>query len=320
VKIDASPFCVPDLDDLDVDLFADDRSKREDGIEFAAGLIDERPVRGQRVRVYVQVHNRGHTAAERVAVRAFFVPGGVTLPSLPAGFWNAFPNNVVPAGARWQPVAPHRVVRRIAPGRAAVVGFEWTVPSTLGSAVGLLAVASAARDPITDRSLDVGSLVRSSRHCALRNFAVINPSPIAGPSSHTIVVDAWRERGARLTLDRQARRLVRGLVLGPTLAAEARRARWAATALTDADLEHLTRAADARPELRPRLRRARSYLPTPQSEGLDLSRLAARASEPIVLLLRRATSQPAGSLLVLDADDAPIGGLTIVNLRGARED
>ena len=320
VKIDASPFCVPDLDGLDVDLFADDRSKREDGIEFAAGLIDERPVRGQRVRVYVQVHNRGHTAAERVAVRAFFVPGGVTLPSLPAGFWNAFPNNVVPAGARWQPVAPHRVVRRIAPGRAAVVGFEWTVPSTLGSAVALLAVASAARDPITDRSLDVGSLVRSSRHCALRNFAVINPSPIAGPSSHTIVVDAWRERGARLTLDRQARRLVRGLVLGPTLAAEARRARWAATALTDADLEHLTRAADARPELRPRLRRARSYLPTPQSDGLDLSRLAARASEPIVLLLRRATSQPSGSLLVHDADDAPIGGLTIVNLRGARED
>jgi hypothetical protein len=133
------------------------------------------------------------------------------------------------------------------------------------------------------------------------------------------VVDARRERGARLTLDRQVRRLVRGLVLGPTLAAEARKARWASTPLSDADLERLTRAADARPELRSRLRRARSYLPTSRSEGLDLSRLAARDSEPIVLLLKRAPTEPMGSLLVHAADGAPIGGLTILNLRATRE-
>jgi hypothetical protein len=59
VKIDASPFHVPALDDLDFAVYSDDSSKVDNGVEFAAGLFDERPVRGQTVRVYVQVHNRG---------------------------------------------------------------------------------------------------------------------------------------------------------------------------------------------------------------------------------------------------------------------
>src|SRR5262249_21635866 len=48
IKTDASPFQVSALDDLDFAVYSDDRSKVDDsGIEFAAGLRDERPVRGQ---------------------------------------------------------------------------------------------------------------------------------------------------------------------------------------------------------------------------------------------------------------------------------
>ncbi|AHG92321.1 hypothetical protein J421_4786 (plasmid) [Gemmatirosa kalamazoonensis] len=317
VKIDASPFRTSRLDDLQFDVYSDDRSKvDEQGVQFAAGLLDERPARGQSVRVYVQVHNRGRLAAQQVAVRVFFVGGSATLPGLPNGFWTAFPSNVVPAAAPWQPVAPHRVIDRIESGRSAVVGFDWSVPMTIGSAVALLAIVSAGNDPITAGSLDVGDLVRNSRQCALRNLAVINPPAVVGPKSHALVLDLWPSGAASLTLDAAARALVRGVVMSKALGAAAKKAGWKSLATTKLDAAHLTQATDARPALKQQLDLRRAYVPTAKAFTLDLAALAMPGPEPVIVLLKRGARRGAGSLVARMPGGAPSGGLTIVNLAG----
>src|SRR5262249_46521677 len=86
IKVDISPFHTPALGDVDFAVFADDQSMRDNGIEFAVGLRDERPQRNRPARVYVQVHNRGIQDATNVAVKVFTTPAAGTLPDLPANF------------------------------------------------------------------------------------------------------------------------------------------------------------------------------------------------------------------------------------------
>jgi photosystem II stability/assembly factor-like uncharacterized protein len=317
VKIDASPFQVLGLDSLDFDVYSDDRSKAEAGIEFATGLKDERPVRGQTVRVYVQAHNRGSVAAQNVAVRVFYVPGGLTWPDLSAGFWVGFPNNAIPASSPWQPVAPHRIIPRIDTGRSAIIGFDWAVPLTIGSAVGLLAVISADNDALATTTLNVSDLVRNSRYCALRNLAVINPSPLVGPRSHAMVIDVWPTvAAASLKLDREARSLVRGVVLSKVLAEAALRAGWKEVKLGKDDAGHLMQLTDARPELKKQLDLGKAYHPPAKALGVDLAGLSKDGAQPIVLLLKPRAKRGSGSVVVRQAGDNPCGGLTIVNLAG----
>ena len=319
IKIDASPFETRALDDLDFDVYSDDRSKRDGGLEFATGLLDERPVRGQVVRVYVQAHNRGSVPAQNVAVRVFYVAGGLNWPDLPAGFWGAFPNGALPADSAWQAVAPHRVIPRIDPGRSAVIGFDWSVPMTVGSAVGLLAVISADNDTVATTTLNVADLVRNSRYCALRNLAVINPAPIIGPTSHAIPVDVWPTAAvSSLNLDRQVRSLLRGVVLPKELGAGAKKAGWKAIKVSKEDGAHLTRVCDARPELKKQLDLRRAFHPPAKSRGLELAPLANGAPQPIILLLRSDARRGAGSVVLREPGGEVRGGLTIMNLANAQ--
>jgi hypothetical protein len=317
IKIDASPFQVPILDDMDFDIYSDDRSKEDQGIEFAVGLKDERPVRGQTVRVYVQAHNRGSAAAQNVTVRVLYVAGGLTWPDLPSNFWTGFPNNAIPANSSWQPVAPSRVIPRIDTGRSAIVGFNWVVPMTIGSAVGLLAVISADNDSLATTTLDVADLVRNSRYCALRNLAIINPPPLVGPRSPALVVDIWPTGVAMsLTLDQECRSLVRGVVLSKALAAAARKAGWKEVKLGKDDPDYLTQLTDARPELKKQLDLRKAYHPPAKAPGLDLAGLSKDGPQPIVLLIKPKAERGSGSLVVRQVGDTPCGGLTIVNLSG----
>lgn len=317
IKVDASPFRVKSLDDLDFDVYADDRSKEDGGLEFAAGLRNERPVRGQMVRVYVQAHNRGSLAARNVAVRLFYVAGGLNWPDLPAGFWAGFPANNVPADSPWQPVAEARVIPEIATGRSAVVGFDWSVPLTIGGAVGLLAVISAENDTLETTTLSVPDLVRNSRYCGLRNLAVVNPSPVVGPWSHTLALDVWPTAGSSsLHLDAEARALVRGVVVSKALARVALKAGWKEVRLTKAEAGHLARLTDARPELKKQLDLGRAFSAPTRRAGIDLPSLSEDGPRPVVLLLNSRARRGAGSVVLREADGSPTGGLTIVNLAG----
>jgi photosystem II stability/assembly factor-like uncharacterized protein len=315
IKIDASPFHVPMLDDLDFAVYSDDRSKVDNGIEFAAGLIDELPVRGQTVRVYVQVHNRGSRAATNVAVRVFTVPGALTWPGLPAEFWTNFPNNVLPAASPWQPVAAHRVITAVPTGRSAVVGFDWAVPVSAGPSVGLLAVVSADNDAVAETELVVAKLVRNSRYCSLRNYAVVNPSPLAGPSTPGMVLDVWPAAAPQgLTFDKGGRALVRGVVLNKSLAARARKAGWKSVKLTTSDTEFLAQLTDRRPELKKELNLRGAWQPPARAPALPLEGLTAGTAQPVVLLFNLKSKSKIGSAVVASEDGTLQGGVTLVNL------
>ncbi len=271
IKIDSSPFRVATLDDLDFSIYSDDRSKEDSGIEFASGLLDERPVRGQTVRVYVQVHNRGSRAATNVAVRVFVASASLTWPDLPAAFWTSFPNNTLPASSPWQPIANHRMIASIDSGRSAVVGFDWFVPLTAVASVGLLAVTSADNDTIHETELAVADLVRTSRYCAMRNYALVNPPPLAGPIAPGMALDLWPVAGAQtLSFDRGGLSLVRGLVVDKTLAAIAKKAGWKSLKLTAEDAEYLAQLTDRRPELKKQLVLRHAWQPPARAAALPL--------------------------------------------------
>jgi photosystem II stability/assembly factor-like uncharacterized protein len=315
IKVDASPFHVPGLDDLDFAAYSDDRSKEDKGIEFASGLGDELPVRGQTARVYVQAHNRGTSAARNVAVRVFSVPAALTWPDLPAGFWTSFPNNVLPAGSPWQPVAAHRVIPAIETGRSVVIGFDWTVPITAGPSVGLLAVVSAENDPATETELVVSNLVRGSRRCSLRNYAVVSPSPLAGPTVPGLAVEVWPAGvPLSLTFDRGGRALVRGVVLDKARTAAAKKAGWKVVELTEADVEFLAQLTDRRPELKKQLSLRRAWHPPAGAEALPLAGEDEDTAHPIVLLFDLESKPGVGSAVVTGGDRATRGGLTLVHL------
>jgi photosystem II stability/assembly factor-like uncharacterized protein len=315
IKIDASPFRVPTLDDLDFAVYSDDRSKVDNGIEFATGLFDESPVKGQTVRVYVQVHNRGSRTATNVAVRVFTVPAALTWPDLPAGFWTNFPNNVLPAASPWQPVAAHRVISAVPTGRSVVVGFDWAVPLSAGPSVGLLAIVSADNDQVAETELAPANLVRNSRYCSLRNYAVVNPSPLAGPNTPGMLLDIWPAAAPQsLTLDRSGRALVRGVVLNKLLAASAKKAGWKSVKLTNSDTEFLAQLTDRRPELKKELTLSRAWHPPAKAPALPLAGLRVGTAQPVVLLFNLKSKSKVGSAVVTGEGETLNGGITLVNL------
>jgi hypothetical protein len=166
IKVDSARFQTVDLSDVDFEVFQNDR-----GV-CATGLRDEK-LRGP-TRIFVQVHNRGLTSANEVAVKVFYANAsrGESLPRLPSGFWDDFPNNTVPAASLWQPVAPHQIVPSVESGRPQVAGFEWVSPDTMGG-VWLLAVVSATNDPVSSTEYDAAVLVTNSPKCAVKRVRVL---------------------------------------------------------------------------------------------------------------------------------------------------
>jgi len=146
IKVNISPFHAPALGDVDFAVFADDQSRRANGIEFAVGLRDERPQWNRLTRVYVQVHNRGIQDATNVAVKVFMTPAAGTLQDLPANFWSNFLDNTVPTNAPWQSIVTHKTIASLAAGRSSTIGFDWTVPVTEATNLSLLAIITTDND------------------------------------------------------------------------------------------------------------------------------------------------------------------------------
>ncbi|MEM1179481.1 MAG: hypothetical protein AAGM22_14130, partial [Acidobacteriota bacterium] len=149
IKIDAGPFETPEIDDLDFEIFGDSRDHRHRGHQFATGLRHEVAPRGQEVRVYVQVNNRGTESAERVAVRVFAAAlTDDSAPPLDADFWDDPFTGTPDADAVWRPVADREFIDTVDPGRSRVLGFFWQVPDDAGDRIALLALASADNDAL----------------------------------------------------------------------------------------------------------------------------------------------------------------------------
>ena len=179
IKVDPQPFQIANPEAVDFEVFVDDREHVAGGIDFATGLRHRSPVRGEAVRVYVQFHNRGLESALGVTIRLYAAelgetPTGLTVPSLPAGFFASFPDGSPAADAPWQPIADAAIVDEVAPGRSAVVFFEWAVPADLGDFAALLAAVGAENDALAIDETRVTVLAPGDSHCGFKVVEVVD--------------------------------------------------------------------------------------------------------------------------------------------------
>jgi photosystem II stability/assembly factor-like uncharacterized protein len=307
IKVDSPSFQKPSIADVDFEVFEDDH-----GV-FASGLRHENPQRNQTVRVFVQVHNRGINPATNVAVKLFFTAAAVTPPDLPSGFWSGFPNNVLPATSPWKQIGPHKIVPSVEAGKAQIVGFEWPVPATAPTNISLLAIITADNDSLSTSELNVSTLVTNNKKCGLKNMAILNPSPTAGPPVNALslnVAHAGTAKKYSLGVDRGGASMIRGVVLSKRLSALAKKAKLPRMKLTDADKDELFKLIEATPSLKKQLDLKTAYAPR---EGVWLENvpLNSKQNEPLVAFVTPSTNNRLGSLIQWGDDGTAACGLTI---------
>ncbi|MET9437175.1 glycosyl hydrolase [Streptomyces sp. NPDC006551] len=130
-------------------------------------------------RFYLQVHNRGVSAATNVRVRAFLADASAILPALPPDFWsNGKPFVGDPTATAYTPLGPTRTFTRLEAGEPGVAEWDFLIPSTAAAHSCVLAVATCDEDPIQAAQIfDVGTLVTSKKHAALKNLQVEDAVP-----------------------------------------------------------------------------------------------------------------------------------------------
>ncbi len=307
IKVDSPSFQTPSAADVDFEKFEDDH-----GV-FAAGLKHENPQRNRTVRVFAQVHNRGISPAMNVAVKVFFAASAVALPDLPAGFWNSFPNNVLPASSPWQQISPHKVVPKVEAGCAEIVAFEWTVPATAPANIGLLAIITADNDSISSSELNIASLVTGNKKCGLKNMVVVNPSPSAGPPVNALHLNVGRSGTSTkfsLGVDRAAAAMIRGVVLSKRLSALAKKAKLNQIKLSDEDKDELAKLMEATPSLKKQLDTKVAYVPS-NGVWLENIQLKGKTAEPMVVLVAPVSRKRHGSIIQWANDGTVVGGFTL---------
>lgn len=303
VKVDAPGYVMSELGGVDFELFDDDH-----GIG-AAGLIHENPQPGKVARVYVQLHNRGSKPAANVAVKVFHADASVGLPDLPAGFWTSFPTGALAASSPWQPVAAHKVIPSVGVERGQIVGFEWHVPIAASPHQCLLAIATAADDPIGTAERNVSVLVTGNRKVALRNVSVVNPAPSVGARVAAVPLNVWRQQKwttYELAIDRRSAAVVSGLVLSKRLSAAARVQGVKRAKPTAAQLAEVQKLVKQRPALKGQLDLTAVYTP---AKGTWLRSITLDAKQPDhVVSLVAATPRPGLWSLIQSASDGTVAG------------
>ncbi len=164
IKVEVSPYYVQDA------VF--------DGVEFDEEVVHDDPVRDATNRFYLQVHNRGYQDVVDVQARAFFADASAGLPNLPADFWTAFPGADPADISIWAPIGPAQTIPTLEPNRPVILTWDWNVPVSAATHSCLLAVVTAAGDPITATELNPAALIPAEKRVCLKNLHVISS---AGP-------------------------------------------------------------------------------------------------------------------------------------------
>jgi photosystem II stability/assembly factor-like uncharacterized protein len=314
IKVDGPTFQRPAISDVDFEVFSDDQSLLDQGIEFASGLTNENPQRNRTVRVFVQVHNRGVNPALNLTVKVFFAAAGMTFPDLPESFWTNYPNNVLPANSPWKAIAPHVAVPSVAAGRSEIVGFEWQVPATAPGQMALLAILGADNDPLTTTERNVATLVTANKKCGLRNVVVVNPPSHAGPPVTALPLQVGGGGQAHpgpvaLEADRGAASLLRGVVLSKRLAKAAKKSGWKEVKLTAEEKAELARVIEENPKLKKELDAGVAFAAA-KGALVDAFEVP-KGGEPLVLLVRPDPAPGYGSLIQVDESGNVLGGITL---------
>ena len=316
IKVDSPLFLTPGLDEVDFEIFGDDQSmignsEHDQGIQFAAGLLPENPLKGQMNRIYIQVHNRGIKAAKKVAVKVFFTPiDSVVLPDLPRKFWMNFPNHVVPATSPWQPIASHRVIPEIPAVSSKIIGFEWPVPLTSATSFALLAVVRAANKEFDTKQLNIAKLITRNKNCGLRNVVVVNPSAANGPALRSALVNLSGSQGKHsLVFAQTTPNLLRAVVLSKRLAKLARNKKIKTVEMTEEDKLELARVLETNPSLKNALH-TRSAFAVSTGSLFESLKLTKGRLEPMLFLINAKAQSGVSSIMQVTDKKVVLGGLT----------
>lgn len=311
VKVDVPPFLRPNLGDVDFELFEDDH-----GVA-AAGLVHEKAQPGTTVRVYAQVHNRGYQQARNLSVRVFAAEASIGFRELPAGFWTGFPANAPAAGTPWQPVAAAAALPSLDPGRAAVVGFTWTLPAGAPDAHAFLVAVTAGNDALAATGLPIKDVVAGTTKVGVKNVVVVNPGTAAAPRVRfvkALVVPGAGAGNYSLHVGADSVALVPLAFLSTALAQVAEAASVTHAAVSAALTGELNGFLAGYPGLAAQLDLTHAYRLPARGPWLASVDLGAAAAEPVVLVVEAHPRRGRFSLLQNDAGGALTGGLTLVGL------
>lgn len=142
-----------------------------DGVEFDEVLVPDRTLVGDQNIVYVQVQNRGGSAATNVDVHLYMADAGnpEAIPDIDASFnWPLTPG----AGSPWQK-ADMITVGEIRPGEPVVVSFRVIPPLSITTNIVFLAIVTGGQDPVL--AVPAGgavAFVTAERRAALHVTAV----------------------------------------------------------------------------------------------------------------------------------------------------
>lgn len=307
IKVDSPSFQSQLAGDVDFEFFEDDH-----GVS-ASGLKHENPQRNRTVRVFAQVHNRGIHPATNAAVKIFFAASAVALPNLPTGFWNGFPNNVLPATSAWQQIGPHKIVNIVEAGGARIVAFEWTVPATAPENISMLAIISADNDSLTTSELNVATLVQGNKKCGVKNMVTVNPLPTVGPRLKALKLNLGSTDGSTkysLSADKAGSLMIRSVVLSKRLSALAKKARVKQVRLSKDDADELAKLMLESPELMKQLDTKTAFA-TRDGVWFENVTLKGKTPEPIVILLSSEAPQHRSGSIMLASDETVVGGFTL---------
>jgi hypothetical protein len=306
VKLAASPEPGPTAPaQVGPEAFEDDRGVAAAGLPDTGGRV--RP--GGPARIWVQLHNRGATAAAGVRVRVLYAPASLGWSDPPADAVEHDP----PPSSRWRAVAPAAPLEPVEPGRARVAGFDWQVPADAAGDLCLLALATADDDRFEPAAGPQG------RHLGLKSVTMLRTGNGAGGGEawpRALRLELWGNTGrAPFTLAAEpgAAPLLAGLVPGHRLAAAARADGLPVSRVPDPWRPHLIAALQENPTLADALDLT-AVLPPPEGAGhpwVPGIQLDPDQPEPLLLLLPRPARPGGGSLLLLDADGRVVGGHTL---------
>jgi len=157
-----------------------------DGVTYDLDVPQDELVAGASALVMVQVTNMGPTPVpvpapppgpppeERARVVVLLAGVDDGIPPLPPDFFSRLAaGTLAGAAGAWTVVGDDRVPRTVAGGDTGIVTLPVTWPALDGvTAVGLLAVTTAAADPLDRRDTDVAALLATERRVAYREIPV----------------------------------------------------------------------------------------------------------------------------------------------------
>ena len=161
---------------------------------FESRLEHRNAQRGKVNRVYVQVHNRGISPAANVTVKLLYANASAGLPSLPADFWTAFPNDSTNT-TNWKPIGTAKVIPSLSPTEPVVLEWDWATPVTAADHTCLMAVIDSVSNPIpaANKIFDAGVLVPNEKRVGLKNLHIVDAP--AG-ASLGLMLEFFSARGA----------------------------------------------------------------------------------------------------------------------------